>query len=56
VIEDGVILVKEGKIQAVGKSLSIPSEYRVIDASGKVVLPGFIEAHGSRWTRERAQQ
>src|SRR5262245_35330713 len=48
VIEDGVVLVKEGKIQALGKSLSIPSEYRVIDATGKVVMPGFIEAHSSR--------
>jgi imidazolonepropionase-like amidohydrolase len=47
-IDDGVILVKEGKIQAVGKGLAIPSEYRVIDASGKVILPGFIEAHSSR--------
>jgi imidazolonepropionase-like amidohydrolase len=47
-IDGGVILIKDGKIEAVGKDLSIPSEYRVLDASGKVVLPGFIEAHSSR--------
>jgi imidazolonepropionase-like amidohydrolase len=47
-IEGGVILIRDGKIQAVGKELPIPSDYRVIDASGKVVLPGFIEAHSSR--------
>ena len=47
-IEGGVILIRDGKIQAVGKDLPIPSAYRVIDASGKVVLPGFIEAHSSR--------
>src|SRR5260221_6519254 len=47
-IDGGVILIRDGKIQAVGKDLPIPSDYRVIDAAGKVVLPGFIEAHSSR--------
>src|SRR5258708_4430318 len=47
-IEGGVILIREGKIQAVGKDIAIPSDYRVIDVSGKVVLPGFIEVHSSR--------
>src|SRR5262245_11157234 len=47
-IEGGIVLIKNGKIQAVGKDLAIPSDYRVIDATGKVVLPGFIEAHSSR--------
>src|SRR5579871_3813335 len=48
VIDGGVILIRDGKIQAVGKDLAIPSDYRVIDASGKVVMPGFIEVHSSR--------
>jgi len=47
-IDNGVILIRDGKIQAVGKDLAIPSDYRVIDAAGKVVMPGFIEAHSSR--------
>src|SRR5438477_5024374 len=47
-IDGGVILIRDGKVQAVGKDLTIPSDYRVIDASGQVVLPGFIEAHSSR--------
>lgn len=47
-IEGGVILIRDGKIQAVGKDLSIPSDYKAIDATGKVVLPGFIEAHSAR--------
>jgi imidazolonepropionase-like amidohydrolase len=47
-IDGGVILIRDGKIQAVGKDLTIPSDYRVIDAAGKVVLPGFIDAHSSR--------
>lgn len=47
-IENGVILIREGRIQAVGKDLAIPSDYQVIDATGKVIMPGFIEAHSSR--------
>src|SRR5437899_5969191 len=47
-IEGGVILIRNGKIQAVGKDLAIPADYKLIDAAGKVVLPGFIEAHSSR--------
>jgi imidazolonepropionase-like amidohydrolase len=47
-IERGVILIREGRIQAVGKDLAIPSDYKVLDATGKVIMPGFIEAHSSR--------
>src|SRR5437773_1551447 len=47
-IDGGVILIRDGRIQAVGKNLAIPADYRVLDATGKVVLPGFIEAHSSR--------
>ncbi len=47
-IENGVILIREGKIQAVGKDLKIPTEAKVIDASGMVITPGLIEAHTSR--------
>lgn len=44
-ITDGVVLVKNGKIEAVGKAsdISIPSEYEVHEA--KVVTPGLIDAH-----------
>lgn len=47
-IEEGIVLIRDGKIEAVGKGLTIPTDARVIDAKGKVVLPGFIEAHSSR--------
>lgn len=47
-IYGGVILIRDGKIQAVGKNLPIPADYTVIDATGKVVLPGLIEAHSTR--------
>lgn len=44
-IEGGEILFDEKKIHAVGKSVSIPEGTEIIDAQGKYVVPGFIDAH-----------
>ncbi|MGQ0540969.1 MAG: imidazolonepropionase [Blastocatellia bacterium] len=47
-IEDGAVAITEGKIVAVGKSQEVLAEFlcdRVIDASGKVVCPGFVDPH-----------
>ncbi|WP_395344254.1 amidohydrolase family protein [Ningiella sp. W23] len=44
VIAEGTILLDNGKIQQVLDSDSVPAGYREIDASGKVVTPGFIGA------------
>ncbi len=46
-IENGTILIRDGKIIDVGVDLKIPVEAKVIDATGKVVMPGFIESHTS---------
>ncbi len=43
-IEQGTILLSGGKIAAVGKDLPLPPGARVIDASGKVVIPGIVDA------------
>ena len=39
------ILLRNGKIAAVGQNLKAPEGARLIDASGKFVLPGIIDAH-----------
>jgi len=44
-IPSGVLLVKDGKIIAVGAKVSIPADARVIDARGKHVIPGIVESH-----------
>jgi imidazolonepropionase-like amidohydrolase len=44
-LEVGTVLVEEGKIVAVGEDLEIPEGVEVIDAAGKVVMPGLIDAH-----------
>lgn len=42
-----VIIGDDGKIAAIGPedSIEVPGDARVIDAEGKVVTPGFIDAH-----------
>ena len=45
IIEGGSILIEDGKIKEVGKDLVVPLDAEVIDAEGKMVLPGFIDAH-----------
>ncbi|SDY76106.1 imidazolonepropionase [Tindallia californiensis] len=50
VVENGAILIEKGIIQSVGKEEEIlkgidESQYQVIDAEGKAVLPGFVDSH-----------
>lgn len=45
VIDNGTVLVENNKIVAVGPNLEIPAGAQVIDASGKYVTPGIIDAH-----------
>ena len=44
-IENGVVLVKDGKIEAVGPGLAVPAGYETVDGKGKWVTPGLIDAH-----------
>lgn len=44
-ISGGTILVEGSRIAAVGQNISIPADAEIIDASGRLVLPGFIDAH-----------
>lgn len=44
VIENGVILIRDGKIDRIGSSsIRIPNDFRVLEAA--VVTPGLIDAH-----------
>jgi imidazolonepropionase-like amidohydrolase len=44
-ITEANIVVRAGKITAVGKNAAIPAGIRVIDGTGKFVMPGIIDAH-----------
>src|SRR6186713_2593720 len=45
VLENTDVLVKDGKISQVGKNIAAPTGYTTLDASGKFVMPGIIDAH-----------
>jgi imidazolonepropionase-like amidohydrolase len=44
-IEAGSIVIRGGKIEAVGKKVPVPAGARVVDASGRFVTPGIIDGH-----------
>ena len=44
-IEPGTVLVEGGRIIAIGEDVTIPEDAEVFDATGKVVMPGLIDAH-----------
>lgn len=44
-IMQGDILIEDGKIKAIGENLEISSGAETIDANGKQIFPGFIDAH-----------
>lgn len=43
-IEDGTVVIRDGKIVAVGHNLSIPSGAKIIDARGLQVYPGIFDS------------
>lgn len=44
-IENGSVLIRGGKIAAVGKDVVAPAGATIIDATGKYVMPGIIDTH-----------
>jgi len=51
VIDNGDILVENNRIKALGASgsLSVPAGAKVIDVSGKTIVPGFVDTHAHMW-------
>lgn len=45
VIEKTTVLVRQGRIEAMGSAIEIPEDAIVIDGAGKTLLPGLIDAH-----------
>ena len=44
-LERAIIVIKNGKITAVGEKIKIPRRVKVIDVNGKVIVPGLIDIH-----------
>ena len=52
---DGVVLISDGRIEAVGRDLRVPEAAERVDATGKVVLPGLVDAHTHLGVHEEAE-
>lgn len=45
IVENGTIIIDNGKIVSLGSALPIPAETAVIDARGGYITPGFVDCH-----------
>lgn len=45
ILEKGTIIIEDGKIKEIGENIKAPEGAEIIDAAGKYVFPGFIDAH-----------
>src|SRR5262249_52327898 len=48
IINNGAMILRDGRIDWVGRTSSlplVPPDAEVIDATGKTVLPGFVDSH-----------
>lgn len=62
-IEQGHVVIRDGRIESLGPGSPAASSGDVIDAGGKTVMPGFIDAHrhivegnGDEWLASRAAE
>lgn len=54
-IENGLLIIKGGRIQKVGRAeaIKIPKGVKIIDFSGKWIVPGYVDAHIHFWESGR---
>ncbi len=45
-LADGMLLIRDGKIVAVGKNITPPADAQRIDLQGKYIYPAFVEPYG----------
>ena len=45
-IENAILLIRDGRIEGVGKRVKLPRGVLRVNATGKTIIPGLINAHG----------
>ena len=53
--DDGVVLLEDGKIAALGRDVRVPDASEQVDARGKVITPGLVDAHAHVGLYEEAE-
>ena len=57
IIPTGEVLVTDGKIAAAGPKVDAPADAEVIDALGRVLMPGFVDCHTHAcWAGDRLDE
>src|SRR5262245_57324078 len=46
---EGTVLVRDGKVTAVGPAVAIPADAERVDVAGLVITPGLIDARSTLW-------
>lgn len=44
-MDNATVVIKDGKIIAIGTNVTIPADAQVRDATGKVIMPGIVDTH-----------
>jgi len=52
-IENATLVIRNGDVEVVGKRVKIPAGAERIDATGKTIIPGLINAHGHLNSEDR---
>ena len=52
---DGTVLIDNGTISALGPDVAVPDGAEVVDATGRWILPGFVDAHTHLGVHEEAE-
>ena len=50
VLRNASLLVVGDKITALGENVEAPGDAEVIDVSGKIITPGFVNTHSHMWS------
>jgi imidazolonepropionase len=57
IIALGEVLVAEGKVAAVGPKVEAPADAEIIEAQGRVLMPGFVDCHTHAcWAGDRLDE
>jgi imidazolonepropionase len=57
IIPRGHVLIVDGKITAVGTDITPPADAEIIDADGRVLMPGFVDCHTHAcWAGDRLDE